>query len=292
MQAEALRGAALSLVLMGLGCARQPVPLASPTVPAEMDELKVQLAARDRRVDQLEGRLAMLEASQRELREALRDRAPSGVRETVRIGEHQPASARPPTKHEEALASGRERAEARPLLRLYEDHPPRLSGHAGSASARSDRPALMPVPEVDERLPIAPVPSLASVARDSAIAAPDASDTYRRALDLVRQRAFPEALRVLDSFLAHHAHDARAPRAHFWRGEVLFAQRAYGEALPAYEMALARDPEGEKAADALLKIGLCHKQLGAPERARGAFTRLRAQFPGSSAARMLKEEDA
>jgi TolA-binding protein len=41
-----------------------------------------------------------------------------------------------------------------------------------------------------------------------------------------------------------------------------------------------------------LKIGLCHKRLGAPERARTAIDQLKTQFPQSNAARLAQAEEA
>ena len=81
-------------------------------------------------------------------------------------------------------------------------------------------------------------------------------------------------------------------RALFWRGEVLFAQKRYEQALTGFQQALEREPRGEKAADALLKIGLCYQRLGQPERARATFERLKAQFPESDAARLAQAGEA
>jgi tol-pal system protein YbgF len=162
---------------------------------------------------------------------------------------------------------------------------------------------LEPVPQVHERLPVAPLPAALGMTDDppplieahAPVAEPAAAalgpDRYASAIDLVRRRDFEGALAQLDAFLAEQPHDVRVTRALFWRGEVLFAQRRYVPALSAFQTALEREPRGEKAADALLKIGLCHKRLGAPERARAAFEQLKAQFPDSYAARLAKAEE-
>lgn len=249
------------------------------------DDVRAQLAERDRRITQLENRLALIEAEQRQLRFAIAESQQSapGIHDTVRIGRSTDEgleSDGETTRHE----SAKRKPPLRPVLRLYEAH--------GSPSADE---ALLPVPEVSERLPVAPLPGslpAALQAPPAVSSADDASVLYRRAIDLVRQRQFDEALIALNEFLRRHADDARAQKAMFWRGELLFAQRDYERALEAFEAALARDPRGDKAADALLKIGLCHKRLGAPERARAAIERLKTQFPNSDAARLATEEDA
>ncbi|MFT3922683.1 MAG: tol-pal system protein YbgF [Myxococcales bacterium] len=302
------RGAAglLALLCLGSSCAGRAARVeaagVSTTDQTELANLRAQLAERDRRLNQLESRLSLLEASQRELRYAVAEGAREPVRESVTIGEREASSAasksgghsRPSRSHADAP-----REEQRPMLRLYEEHSSRAAPLA--ASDEGDSPAfssapvrapLMPVPQVSERLPVAPVPSLGSVAQVQASPAPDPGELYRRAIDLVRQRDFPQALRTLDEFLTHFTADARAAKAMFWRGEVLFAQREYGAALSAYQGSLSREPHGEKAPDALLKLGLCHRHLGASERAQEAMQRLRTQFPESAAARLLSEEDA
>lgn len=270
-----------ALASCSLACAHQaPVGASAAQIAAdaEREALRVQLAERDRRIGQLENRIALLEAGQRELRYRLveRDMAAS----------EPPAVAAPAQRGGQAAQARAEPVDegARPVLRLYEDK---------RRPSTSSQASLMPVPQVDERLPVAPLPSLKSVIQtvESQQQQESAEDLYRRAIDLVRRRDFGGSLRVLDEFLQRFAGHALAPKVMFWRGEVLFAQRAYERALSAYEAALARDPRGEKAPDALLKIGLCHRQLGSLEGARRALERLKTEFPKSDAARLIQEED-
>jgi tol-pal system protein YbgF len=270
-------GRALSCCLvLGISACAKAAPggagvgtVAASEVSAQISALSEKLAERDHLVTQLESRLSLLEAEQRQLRYALAEReaAPvAGVRETVRIGAHEERE--------------QKRTEARPLLRLYEDR---------RTPSASDG-ALAPVPEVSERLPVAPLPASLGMARSAP--AGDGKDPYLSAIDLVRRRDFPAALTALSRFIAAHPDDERVARAEFWRGEVLFAQKSYGLALSAFESSLKQEPKGEKAADSLLKIGLCHKRLGAPERARAAMQQLKAQFPQSNAARLAQAEEA
>jgi TolA-binding protein len=190
------------------------------------------LAERDQLVTQLESRLSLLEAEQRQLRYALAEReaAPVGLRETVRIGDA-------PGVREERESPRRK--ELRPVLRLYENH-------------RMSEAGLEPVPVVSERLPVAPLPVAPlpeSLGLGKTREPAGASDPYLSAIDLVRRRDFPAALAALTSFLRDYPADERVARALFWRGEVLFAQKHYGEALSAFETSLSREPRGEKAPD-------------------------------------------
>jgi len=270
-QGRSLALLACGLVL-GISACAEAAPAKTAHVPdqlsAQMAALQQKLDAREQLVTELESRLSLLEAEQRQLRYALAEReaAPIGLRETVRIGsEDEPRRERAP------------KPEVRPVLRLYEDR-------------RPSENALAPVPEVSERLPVAPLPE--SLGLGKTRAPQEGKDPYVAAIDLVRRRDFSAALGALSHFIATHPDDARVAKAQFWRGEVLFAQKSYGSALSAFESSLKEEPRGEKAADSLLKIGLCHKRLGAPERARAAIERLKAQFPQSQAARLAQAEEA
>ncbi len=278
-----LRASALALLALAACGARQgsvkTAQASRMVIEAEVAALKKALVERDRTLNQLENRLALLEAEQRQLRYAVAEAAPPvGIRETVRIGAedaNQPERA-PPTFEAEPE---RQRSDNRPVLRLV-----------GEPTRERANEPMMPIPVVSERLPLAPLPEAMPSAGQAA--ALDPRSHYRQAIDLVRQRAFGAALASLTDFLVRHPSDGRAPKVMFWRGEVLFAQREYTSALEAFESSLAREPKGAKAADALLKVGLCHKRLGAPERARDAMERLKAQFPQSDAARLAAQEDA
>jgi tol-pal system protein YbgF len=259
-----------------LACAHaEPLEPATPpqaqqaALAEELDLLRHEVDERALLVTQLEGRISLLEAEQRQLRAALAEREASavGLRETVRIGGGGEREPRTSIRREEP----------RPVLRLG----------AGNDRRSVEEPPLQSVPQVSERLPVAPVPTLGSTR-----SYPPPQDPYLEAMDLVRRRDFASALEKLDAFLASHPDDARTTRALFWRGEVLFAQKRYELALASFENALRREPRGEKAADALLKIGLCHRRLGAPDKARAALEQLKSQFPDSYAARLAQAEEA
>ncbi|MAC25996.1 MAG: tol-pal system protein, partial [Myxococcales bacterium] len=68
--------------------------------------------------------------------------------------------------------------------------------------------------------------------------------------------------------------------------------RRYPAARAAFEAYLRAHPSGEKAPDALLKIGLCHQRMGDGMAARRAYERLRREHPQSVAARLASREDA
>jgi len=331
-------GVALALLLLP-ACAHGAASAASVAATqaasaAEVDALKAQLAAREQTVAQLEGRLAMLEAAQRQLRaelEAERALPPLqeaavrelGARETVRIGARA-REAKPAAAPVVIVSPPPVPSETRPVLRL--------SGER-KESAQRELTSSWVAPTTSERLLVSPVPALSSVATTrgaradearalpgrtsgtstssasaaagassagpvapvvpvvpAAAAKPEPDDLYLHALDLLRRRELPEALRELDAFVRTSPSDPRFARAQFWRGELLFAEHQFARALSAYEQALLRDSTSDKAADTLLRIARCHRRLGASDRARAALLRLRTQFPDSAAARQAEQE--
>jgi tol-pal system protein YbgF len=303
---QTARACAAGLLLAcAAGCAHKAAAGPQPPLPlapsAEEARLERQLAERDRTIQQLEGRMAMLEASERQLREQLAsarvEEAPA--RETVRIGARTRESREPVREARPVQPT----SEPRPMLRLQGD---RMSERSTERAGERELTASWTAPTTSERLTVATVPRLSTIAAgpsaapvagspgaapasEPASAAGPADELYVHALDLLRRREFPEALRELDSFLRGFPGDARASRAHFWRGEILFAAHDFGRALAAFEQALAREPRGDKAPDTLLRIARCQQRLGAHERARAVLLQLRTQFPDSEAARVARE---
>ena len=113
----------------------------------------------------------------------------------------------------------------------------------------------------------------------------DAVRAYRAALKKVRDREFAGALRGFESFLAAYPNHPYMQHALYWRGEVLYALRAYRRAGRAFARLLQRFPTASKAPDALAKLAQCQTRSGKPDEAARTLATLRQRFPGSVAAR-------
>lgn len=288
--------AALLALGLSAGCARAPAAAKVDEPRVELERMRVMLAEREQTIIQLNGKLALLEARRDELAEQLAAFEQEQASEAARTERSEAAE----REEELARAAQRRESEPRPVLRLHGDR-----SDVRSSSASEFTSTWQP-PVTRERLSVTPVPSLSAASgasSPSAASAPvavaparsaEAEALYVQALDLVRKREFAPALRELDAFLRAFPGDARAVRVLFWRGEVLFAQREYARALTSYEEVLEREPRGDKAADALLRVARCQRRLGAAERARSTLAELRERFPESEAARValqLEQED-
>jgi tol-pal system protein YbgF len=138
-----------------------------------------------------------------------------------------------------------------------------------------------------------PLPSIRTEgsARPSALD-PEAKKAYEAALAQVQAKSYDRGLEALTAFLVRWPDHPYAENATYWRGEALYGKGEYLRAAEQFEAVLARFGGGAKAADALLKLGMCHERLGSPERAREYWDRLRADYPRSDAAKRIPRESA
>jgi tol-pal system protein YbgF len=115
---------------------------------------------------------------------------------------------------------------------------------------------------------------------------PDAKKAYETALAQVQAKQFDRGLEGLNAFLVRWPDHPYAENAMYWRGEAYFAQAEYLRAAEQFEAVIARFG-GNKAPDALLKLGMCHDRLGASQRAREYWDRLKNEYPRSDAAKRI-----
>jgi tol-pal system protein YbgF len=123
-------------------------------------------------------------------------------------------------------------------------------------------------------------------ARPSALD-PNAKRDYDAALSLVTAKRYDEALDALAAFLVRYPDHPYADNALFWRGECYFAKGDYLHASEQFEGVVTRFPAGNKAPDALLKLGISRMKLGDPAKAKEIFDRLAQTYPQSEAARRI-----
>jgi TolA-binding protein len=69
----------------------------------------------------------------------------------------------------------------------------------------------------------------------------------------------------------------------YWKGEAAYDQHHYADALASFTEVVERYGGGNKAPDALLKIGLCYDKLGDLANARDVLTQLVAAYPSERA---------
>ena len=150
---------------------------------------------------------------------------------------------------------------------------------------------------VDERLPttadipempnfVEPVPAAASLREEVNV------DGYRRALSLIREQRFDEALQELESFASKHPSHPYTDNALFWSGEIHYLRHDYDRALAYFQRIEKLHSWENKAPDALYRLGQIYLRRGDTARAQAYFDKVREQFPNTAAARLALREDA
>lgn len=106
---------------------------------------------------------------------------------------------------------------------------------------------------------------------------------YDNALALLRAGDHDAATTAFADFVAAHPRSDLADNALYWQGESAYDQGHYADALASFTAVIERYAGGNKASDALLKIGLCYAKLGDLDNARDVLNRLIEAYPGASA---------
>lgn len=160
----------------------------------------------------------------------------------------------------------------RPTIRLY-------GSSRGSARGGDDSTSTF----VDDSGNTTAVPS----GGGSGALDPAARPAYEAAIALVSARQYDRALDALAAFLMKWPDHPYADNAMYWRGECYFAKGDYLRAAEQFEGVVTRFPAGNKAPDALLKLGITQQKLGNPLKAKEYFDRLAQTYPQSAAARRI-----
>ncbi len=115
-----------------------------------------------------------------------------------------------------------------------------------------------------------------------------ADDLYRSGLAKFRAKEFDSAVLIFYDLMVTYPDHPLRERAQFLVADIFYTQKDYRGALAEFEALLVAVPRGDRASDALLKVGLCQRALGDGSAARRAWERLVREFPNSVAARQAR----
>ncbi len=111
---------------------------------------------------------------------------------------------------------------------------------------------------------------------------------YKTALDLVRGGQATAGRAQFETFLQNYPHSSLAANAYYWIGESYYSQANYPNALYAFKQVTTQYPKHHKTSDALLKAGLTYQKMGDTANAQMQYRALLADFPNSSAAKIVR----
>jgi tol-pal system protein YbgF len=120
--------------------------------------------------------------------------------------------------------------------------------------------------------------------RDAGPAPENAEQTYDAALATFRAHEYGQAVLDFLDFIAKFPKHRLVPNAQYWIGEAYYVQRDYPQALVEFQKVIDIAPNSAKVPDALLKMGLCHRNLHDENHARQTWDRVEKDYPKSDAA--------
>lgn len=106
---------------------------------------------------------------------------------------------------------------------------------------------------------------------------------YEAAMAIYQSGQPERAESAFGEFARRHPGHDYADNALYWKGESAYDQRHYADALASFTEVVERYGGGNKAPDALLKIGLCYRKLGDLPNARDVLGELIAAYPAERA---------
>lgn len=136
-----------------------------------------------------------------------------------------------------------------------------------------DALAAQPAPQAAQPAPKDTKTSAASVLPEGT-----PKDQYAYAFDLTRQARYDEAEVAFRAFLELHGKDELADNARYWLAETYYVRKSYPEAAQAFFEAYQKAPQGQKAADSLLKLGMTMAAMDKTAEACATFGKLRKEF--------------
>lgn len=131
----------------------------------------------------------------------------------------------------------------------------------------------------------APVAQQAPIAAPAPVASerfPDAREHYDAAFKSLNQSNYQQASSLFASFLATYPDDVLVGNAYYWLGETYYVQQQYGQAAEQFRLGFEKMPEGPKAPDNLLKLGMSLSALNRRDEACLVLAQLMKKYGGQS----------
>ena len=111
-------------------------------------------------------------------------------------------------------------------------------------------------------------------------------DNYQVAFELLKEERYDLAAASFKQFLVTFPDSELADNAQYWLAESYYASDKFDQALRDFEVVISKYPRSRKVPDALLKMGYCNYSLKQWDAARATLTRVQADYPETTAARL------
>jgi tol-pal system protein YbgF len=157
-------------------------------------------------------------------------------------------------------------------------------------ASKRERPAPAPAPVPNRKLEVKSSKKSAKSksGKRSRRGGDPVLSAYKDAMTLYKAGEMVAAERAFDQIVSAHASHEYADNALYWQGEAAYDQKHYDAALSAFTGVIERYGGGNKAPDALLKIGLCYGKLGDMANSRDVLTQLVSAYPSARATKIAQ----
>lgn len=109
-----------------------------------------------------------------------------------------------------------------------------------------------------------------------------AAGDYDQAFSLLKDKNFDQAETAFSQFLESYPSNDLAPNARYWLAETYYVRGNYAQSSKLFAEAFQKDPEGSKASDNLLKLGMSLVGLDKKKESCVTFKELLKRFPDAS----------
>lgn len=174
----------------------------------------------------------------------------------------------------DAASSGMTEEEARELIKRVE------TLEAGLASLKKQ---LQDLEKAAKKLPKKTAPE--RVAKKET-----PENLYEEALDAYKSGKFGKAREMMGTIIRKYPDNSLSGNAQFWIAETYYAEKAYADAILAYEDLLQKYKGHNKVPAALLKQAFSFLELGDEKAARGILRELIENHPDSEQAKIAKDK--
>jgi len=111
-------------------------------------------------------------------------------------------------------------------------------------------------------------------------------DNYQFAFELLKEGRYDMAAAAFKQFLLAFPDSELIDNAQYWLAESFYASDNFDQALQDFQVVIDEHPRSSKVPDALLKMGFCNYNLKRWDAARVTLTRVQADYPETTAARL------
>ncbi len=117
----------------------------------------------------------------------------------------------------------------------------------------------------------------------------DEKTAYEKNFALLREGRIDDSVVGFETFLVDYPNGEYADNAQYWLGEAHYVSRDFAKAKAAFEKLMARYPGSSKIPDARLKLGFTLDELGEDSAAKGVLREVVRDYPGTTVARLADQ---